>query len=165
VSATITRREAVIFYGYVFDPDQYYDNHPDTEAVAKAILAESGITDPFDTFPEGADYRTWAEQHQAETDAYRDAWITVEAALPVGTGTHGSDAVATDYLYVTGSRRNTPRTAPKAVPSADPMPVTGRQIDPAWKHALDQFLASQNITPPTGDNQPGWWSAAYEDRD
>ena len=32
-----------------------------------------------------------------------------------------------------------------------------RDIDPAWKAALDHYLAAHDIEPPQGENQPGWW--------
>jgi hypothetical protein len=156
--------EHEIFYGYVFEPDDL-DNQPDTSAAADAILAERGIPDPYDTAPEGDAYRTWADEHEAETDAYLAQWIDAESALPVATGTHGNDVVPTVYLYLRGTNRATPKSVERAVPHLAPIPVTGRPSHPEWRVTLDEFLTSQGVTPPTGENQPGWWSAAYEDRD
>jgi hypothetical protein len=165
MSVSITHRETVIFYGYVFDADTYYDRYPDATAAIKAILAAAGMPDPYDAFPEGADYADWADRHDTEIEAYLDAWTKAEAALPVGTGTHGSNAVPTPYLYVAGTRSDTPRGTPRANPAMNPIHVVGRDVDPEWKTVLDTFLTSQSITPPTGPNQPSWWSAAFEDRD
>lgn len=163
MGTVITGRETVVFYGYLFG-DEYHGNYPDTEAVAKANVAESGRPDPYDSFPEGADHRAWSAEHKAEIEAYLAAWLIAEADLPVCSGTHGSDAAPTPYLYMTGTRRDTPRGTAKASPSMDPIPIIGADADPEWKTTFDTFLQAQGITPPTGDNQPGWWSAAYEDR-
>jgi hypothetical protein len=35
-----------------------------------------------------------------------------------------------------------------------------RDVDPAWKAALDRYLAAHGIEPPQGENQPGWWVVA-----
>ncbi len=160
MSITITRREKKIFYGYAFGmcPDDY----PDTEAAAHAIITEGGIPYPYD---EGGNLLAWAQDNRPAVDAYWDALSTAEKALPVALGTHGSDAVPTPYLYIPGTERDTPRGVTRATPELPPIPIEGRDVDPAWKTTLDEFLASQGIDAPTGENQPGWWSAAYEDRD
>lgn len=163
MSVTVTRREKVIFYGYVFGlcPNDY----PDTEAAAKAALDEAGISDPYESRPASCDYAAWVESHRTEREAYLDAWIQAEDELPVYVGTHGTDAVPTPFLCITGTNRDTPRGTERAVPHLPPIPLAGRAVDPQWQATLDTFLATQGITAPTGTNQPGWWSAAYEDRD
>jgi hypothetical protein len=160
MSVTVTCREKVIFYGYVFGlcPDDY----PDTEAAAHAIITEAGIPYPYD---ETGNTLAWAHGDQAAIDAYWNALNAAENGLPVGQGTHGTDAVPTPFLCIPGTRRGTPRGTERAVPHLPPIPLTGRAVDPQWQATLDTFLATQGITAPTGTNQPGWWSAAYEDRD
>jgi hypothetical protein len=168
MSITITHREKRVFYGYLFDGDEYHDNYPDTNAAAERQVAASGLPNPWGARTERLDrarFAAWQVENQAAIDAWTDAVIAAEASLPVGTGTHGSNAVGTPYLYATGTCRDTPRGTARATPELDPIALDGRGIDPVWKTVLDGFLASQEITPPVGANQPGWWSVAFEDRD
>jgi hypothetical protein len=92
-----------------------------------------------------------------ENDARLDEWHELkkaaEAEIPVAWDTHCSTSCPMPYLYVKGTKVTAWRGTPR--------PLTSLEVTPEWKAQLDAFLASQGIEPPTGENQPGWWTASY----
>jgi hypothetical protein len=143
---------AVVFYGYCWD-DEDAEFGTDMDETVKAILAERGYSDPWEARPESIDYRAYMAANQAEFDDYRTAEDAVRVELGVDWGTHCHHECSMPYLFV----RDTDTTAHRGFPR----PLTSLDVDPAWKGKLDAFLVSQDIEPPEGENQPGWWVASW----
>jgi hypothetical protein len=144
--------DAYVFYGYCWD-DEDSDINTDMDEIAKAILAERGIVDPWEARPESIDYRAYMDANEAEFDAYRAAMDAILAELGVDWDSHCHHECSMPLLYVQGTKITAHRGSPK--------PLALLEIDPTWQGKLDSFLESQGVEPPEGENQPGWWVASW----
>lgn len=147
--------DAYVFYGYCWD-DEDAGIEADTDEAVKAILAERGHADPWDSYPK-TDGRAagdaWVSENRAAIDAFRALKAAVEEEIGVSWDAHCSDSCPIPFLFVNDTKTTARRGYPK--------PLASLEVDPAWKGKLDAFLALQGVEPPTGENQPGWWTASW----
>lgn len=146
--------DAYVFYGYCWD-DEDTEFATDMDEAVKAILAERGIADPWDEHYDGdyEAYKTWKAANGSVVAAFKAAKEAVEAELGVDWDSHCHHECSMPLLYVRGTKTTAHR--------GSPMPLTSLAVDPTWKGKLDAFLESQDIEPPEGENQPGWWVASW----
>jgi hypothetical protein len=150
---------AYLFYGYCWQ-DEDYDFETDIDEVVKAMLVGRGMTDPWKEHYVGEqpyeNYKAWAAtpQGSVEEAAWYAAQEEAKAELGVDWGSHCSNDYSIPYLHIPQSQTTAYRGTAQ--------PITeDLSVDPKWRERLDTFLSSQNIEPPEGENQPGWWLASY----
>jgi hypothetical protein len=154
--------EGILFYGYSWptDPDGAdvdFDN--DIDVAVREVLRERGMPQRPPSFPgdrtDRAAWNAWTDINRPGIDAWRASVAAVKAEIGVDWGNQGSWEYRAPYLYVLGSRKTAEWGAAQPVRPAD------LEVGAEGRAKLDAFLASQNITPPEGENQPGWWLTSF----
>jgi hypothetical protein len=142
---------AEIFYGYSwespeefgFTADDFYALYAwEEEQIAKILIASGHDPDP-----------------ELRTSEWRALERAAEEQLGASMSTHGGDddTIVCPHLLASTA----PHWWVHDYGRGDPIELsTLREIDPAWKPALDRYLAAHGIQPPQGENQPGWWVVA-----
>lgn len=151
-----TYAKAITFYGYIWTEDEA-DDAPeigfDLGDATRAVMTERQIPDPWADKPDNVEYRDWYDGHAAEIDEWRATRQAVEDEFPIDVAYHGHYDFMQPYAYIRSSRL--------VAEWGEPKPLNTQETDPAWREQLEAFMAEQGIEPPVGENQPGWWSAAY----
>lgn len=141
---------AYVFYGYCWNEEQDFSTYMDTWAENK--LKATGHSDPWERHP-GGRRPDWVAENSEAIDAWDAAKKALIDELPVKWGRHASGDCPMPMLMVKGTKT-----------SADwgqPCPLPSTEVGEQWKTQLDAFLVAEGIDPPEGENQPGWWMAAY----
>lgn len=150
--------DGVLFYGYTWPVEgEDQDFETDMDEAVKVLLARRGHTDPWDEHYNG-DYeawKAWAAENPETVDAYRAAQRALKHELGVDWDSGCSYEQPAPYLYVVGTKTCSEWGDAQAVRPAD------MTVGADWKQKLDAFLATQEITPPEGENQPGWWLTSF----
>lgn len=150
--------DGVLFYGYSWPSEgEGQDFETDMDLAVKALLGRRGHADPWDEHYSG-DYeawKVWAAENRETVDAYRAAKEAAKQELGVDWDSGCSHEYPAPYLYVLGSKTSAEWG------DAQPIQPGGLKVGADWKQKLDAFLAMQEITPPEGENQPGWWLTSF----
>jgi len=146
---------ATVFYGYCWHDED--DDGGVTEMFSEesweAVLARKrGHVSPYDDYPSSTDYdlaREWRAAHRSEIDAWHAATEAMSKVYAVLLDSHGFGCVA-PHLLAFGSERN--------AEWSEGCELTELTVDPAWRVALDGWLAEFGIEPP--QSEPRWWLVA-----
>lgn len=152
--------EGALYYGYSWPVDADgadVDFDGNIEVAVREVLRETALPQYPPSFSgdrtDRAAWGAWININQPDLDAWRASVAAVKAEIGVDWGNQGSWEYRAPYLYVLGSR--------KTAEWGNAQPVIDLTVGPDWRAKLDAFLAGQNITPPEGENQPGWWLTSF----
>ncbi|MBR7833459.1 hypothetical protein KDL01_09295 [Actinospica durhamensis] len=148
----------IIFYGYCWE--QSNDPPPfDLDAVlewesehVRIELAALGFTfENYMAYSARIAEPGGTEAYGVYANGRRVAQEAIERELGASMSFHGSSDYPTPYLRAFGAKLwYTSGAAPIDLAILN-------SVDPAWKTALDRYLAIHGIEPPESTNQPGWW--------
>lgn len=155
--------DAILFYGYCWDEeadlmDRIREGDDNSSGWAEVILRRRGEHDPWDGYPagEGLPYAekramqtAWIEDNRPSIDAWGEARKAVEREHPVSLGHHCSGECSMPYLAAFSL------CASRGYPKAVELPP----VDPAWREALDAWLALFGIEKP--QPEPKWWLVSF----